>query len=100
MSDNDPTPEQTPVTPAPAITPEPDSTVDRPFPSIDGVSKVPASKIPNKTIPKSATEDNKASNVHTLSQQKTNGISLVIAVTAIFIVAIAGLVIFAYIKSK
>lgn len=97
MSDNDPSTEQTPVTPAPPLEPE---QAPAPPNSIDGV-KAPASKIPDKTaIPPPA--ENKAStpDFHSLNKQKSNGVSLAIIATVIIVIVIAALIVFAYTKSK
>jgi len=97
MSDNDPSQNQKiPVTPAPPI----EQSEAQPSTSIDGV-KAPASKIPdtNQTINKPP-QNNQPSPVHGLNKKKQSGVWLAVVVTIVMVIIIAGLVIYAYSKSK
>jgi len=98
MSDNDPNQDQKiPVTPAPPIEQQPES---QPPTSIDGV------RAPTKIPDKNQATDNKpqdnhpVNTVHGLNKQKQSSVSLAIVVTVIIVIIIAGLVIYAYSKSK
>lgn len=97
MSDNDNSHEQKiPVTPAPPI----EQNENQLPTSIDGV-KAPIAKTPDKNQTfNNQSQDNPNNSIHGLNKQKQSGVSLAIVVTVVIIIIIAGLVVYAYSKSK